>query len=214
MSTWISRLLATVLTLGLAGCVGGPAPERMAVADGRVVIAGPAGYCIDPSGSRDTASGSFVLLGSCASISGMAGAPHPQGQAILTAAVSAGASGAGIAGAETRLAHYFESAAGRAALSRSGRAGTVRILGHHGGHGAFFLHLRDRSAFPGRPDAPESWRVLFDLNGHIVTLSVMGLPDKPIVAARAEALLRAFMAEVRAASPKQGTTTAKAGAAG
>ncbi|WP_092164033.1 hypothetical protein [Allgaiera indica] len=189
---------AAVLLLLVAGCTSLPAPRSMPVARGSVVIEGPAGYCIDTKGSRDTTAGTFVLLGSCASISGVSTQPRPQAPAILTAAVSAGSSGAGIAGSEKRLARYFESRAGRAALSRSGKARTVTILGHYDGDGAFFLHLRDSSA---RPDPTVSWRVLFDLNGHIVTLSVVGLPGRPISARHSEALLRAFMAQVRAASP-------------
>jgi hypothetical protein len=194
---WTSKAAAALLLL-VAGCTGVSAPRSMSVAAGRVVIEGPAGYCIDTNGSRDTTAGTFVLLGSCDSISGVSTQPRPQAPAVLTAAVSAGTSGAGIAGSEKRLARYFESRAGRAALSRSGKARTVTILGHHDGDGAFFLHLSDSSA---RPDPTVSWRVLFDLNGHIVTLSVVGLPGRPISARHSEALLRAFIAQVRAASP-------------
>ncbi|WP_102223985.1 hypothetical protein [Acidimangrovimonas sediminis] len=195
-------LLAAAIVPLVAACTGLMAPQRMPVAGGSVVIAGPAGYCVDTTHSKDSAQGAFVLLGSCAALSNTASAPQPKAYAVLTAAVSAGASGAGISSDQKRLARYFESPQGRAALSRSGRASTVRILGHHDGNGAFFLHLRDSSAFPGRPDTPESWRVLFDLNGHIVTLSVVGLPNRAIGARRAETLLRAFMAQVRAESPK------------
>lgn len=190
-----------LLLAGLvAACTGLPAPRTMSVAGGTVVIAGPAGYCVDTHGSRDTAAGSFVLLGSCASISGSANAPQPVAPTVLTAAVSAGSSGAGIAGSERRLAQYFGSPAGRAALSRTGKASTVTILGHHDGNGAFFLHLRDRVPKAG---TIESWRVLFDLNGHIVTLSVVALPGRPMSNRHSEALLTAFMAQVRADSPHQ-----------
>lgn len=204
LRAWPLKSAAALLFL-VAGCTSQPAPRSMPVAGGSVVIEGPAGYCVDTRGSRDTAAGTFVLLGSCASISGVSTQPRPQAPAILTAAVSAGSSGAGIAGSEQRLARYFESPAGRAALSRSGKARTVTILGHHDGDGAFFLHLRDNSA---RPDPTLSWRVLFDLNGHIVTLSVVGLPGRPISARHSEALLRAFMAQVRAASPHRATRPA------
>ncbi|MFC2966935.1 hypothetical protein [Acidimangrovimonas pyrenivorans] len=214
MSTWISNTIRFATIRGAAGLalaallsacagIGGFVPHRMAVAEGSVIIAGPPGYCVDEKGSRDARRGAFVLLGSCASLSGSPYAPRPKVMAVLTAAVSGGRGGASIAGSEDRLAAYFTSSDGRAALSRSGRAATVKVLDHHAGDGAFFLHLRDSSAFPGRPDKPESWRVLFDLNGRIVTLTVVGLPDKPIIPAQAEALLRDFMARVRHASPKR-----------
>ena len=204
MSTWISKAAGIAIIAVLSGCLdlpGGFAARQMAVGGGSVVVAGPPGYCVDGQGSRDGARGAFVLLGSCASLTGSPYGARPKAMAVLTAAVSAGSGGASIAGSQTRLAAYFTSADGRAALSRSGKAGSVKILGHHGNDGAFFLHLRDSSSFPRRPDATETWRVLFDLNGRIVTLSVVGLPDKPIVATEAEVLLRDFMARVRRATP-------------
>lgn len=199
----IGRAAALCSVLALAGCLaipGAMAPDRVSVAGGSVVIAGPPGYCVDRMGSHDTARGAFVLLGSCAALDGTSDAPQPDIPAVLAAAVSAGTSGAGIAGNEKRLAAYFKSSAGRAALSRSGKASTVRILGYHGRDGAFFLHLRDTSAFRGRSDRPDSWRVLFDVNGHIVTLSVMGPPGKRFRSRDAEFVLRSFMARVRQAS--------------
>jgi hypothetical protein len=200
MVTWISRASALLILLALPGClVGtgfgpkGPAPESMTVAGGRVTVGGPAGYCIDPAASRPGASPAFVLLGSCAGISGQAGAPHPDSPAVLTATVSTRAlDGPGVAESLGVLAAFFKSDDGRAVLARDGQPESVTVYRTRNGAEALYLRLRDTSpgALPGTRQT--YWRGVFDLNGVLVTLSVIDLSDRPISEATALGLLQAF----------------------
>ncbi|MBI1216957.1 MAG: hypothetical protein GC186_00290 [Rhodobacteraceae bacterium] len=203
--------LATVLVL--VGCDGfpGSAPTSMATADGAVVVAGPPGFCIDPEASHAGDTGAFVLLGSCASISGALDGQHPDLRAVLTAAVSVGTSGGSIEGSEKQLGAFFRSPEGRRALSRSGKAETVKVLGITHSDGVLILHARDTSAFPGQAVSPDYWRALFDLNGHIVTLSVISVPQAPFTDASGLRALERFVGQVRAASPAPATTPAPLG---
>ncbi|MDE3028815.1 MAG: hypothetical protein KGH84_10490 [Paracoccaceae bacterium] len=215
MFIWISKArvlgaAAVIVSLALAGCDQMlNAPQTMSVADGAVVIAGPTGFCVDPDASHDNATGAFVLLGSCASIAQSAQAGHPTIRAVLTAAVSAGSHGATIASNEKKLASFFRAPQGRAALSRSGKASTVKVLSSGVRNGVFMIHARDVSAFPGQSVSPDYWRALFDLNGHIVTLSVIGVPQAPFTDRAALSTLQAFVQQTRAAS--QHATAAPAG---
>ena len=189
--------------LMLAGCDGlpGAAPASMATAGGAVVVAGPPGFCVDPEASHADDAGAFVLLGSCASISGVPDGQKPTLRAVLTAAVSAGATGGAIAGSETQLGAFFRSPEGRRALSRSGNPDTVKVLGITHTEGVLILHARDTSAFPGQSVSPDYWRALFDLNGHIVTLSVISVPQAPFTDASGLRALETFVGHVRGASP-------------
>lgn len=223
MSTWTSKArpfaVQAVLVSALAGCVlpgGAEAPLSVAVADGSVVVGGPRGFCIDPEGSRTGGPGAFVLLGSCASIAGLPFLPHPPVTAVLTATVSVGSEGGTIAGSEAELAAYFRSPEGRAALSRTNDADRVAVISAGVVDEVFVLHARAVPPKPGTPrsgpaEPPDTWRALIDLNGRIVTLSVLALPDKPIAEADGSALLGQFVARVRKLSPDRTAAVTKAG---
>ncbi len=215
MSIWTSKAAAACLAVVtvLTGCDALlNAPATMSVAGGDVVVAGPDGFCVDPVASHDgvPGRGAFVLLGSCQSISGAGGAARPPIRAILTAAVSAGRAGATVSGNENHMIAFFRSDTGRRALSRSGKASTVRVLSISAKGGVVFVHARDTSPFPGQAVSPDYWRAVFDLNGRIVTLSVIGVPQAPFTDRTALRTLAAFVANVRAESPSSGTAPATA----
>ena len=187
----------------LAGCDGlvGDGTHSLSVSDGKVVVAGPPGFCIDPEASHPEATAPFILLGSCAAITGQQTTDTPTSRAVLTAAVSAGAAGGTVAGSERELTGFFRSAEGRKALSRSANAQTVRVMGISHVDGVMVIHARDTSAFPGQAVAPDYWRALFDLNGHIVALSVIAVPQAPFTDTAGLRLLEQFVSAVRGASP-------------
>lgn len=221
MSAWKStRVLAGLCGLALlAGCMEGAgpqasasspgkafsrsAPTRMAVADGAVVVAGPDGYCIDKPASRRTGGGGFVLLASCTAVMRSAYAPRPQAPALLTASVTAEGLGTAVADQAERLTQFFKSAEGRAALARDGRAESVRILDSFARDGAFFIRASDSSAgiAPGLKD--DYWRAIFDVNGRMVSASVMGFQDRPISIEAGEHILRAFAHKIQSESATQ-----------
>lgn len=216
MSTWTSRaalalLAAAFLSACVAGGIGGSAPGSMAVLGGSVTVAGPRGFCVDSTASRDGREAAFVLLGSCASLSGSPLAPAPQVPAILTASVLAG--GAELVAETEPLAAFFRSPAGRAALSRSGEADTVEVLETVARNGAIFLRVRDTSASgpEGPPVEPEYWRAILALNGRLVTLSALGHKARPLSGGAKRAAIEAFLARMRAANPVR-TAAATAGA--
>ena len=183
MCTAIFRAAALLFAgFALAACEGGiavsrAAPERILVADDSVVVAGPPGYCIDRTASRETAGSAFVLLGSCASLSGGAEAPAPRVPGLLTVAVSGDV---GDGAPLDSLGPFFRSEPGRAVLSRTGDPDSVRILDIRPQDGALFIHARDTASGPLPQIADEYWRAFLDVNGRLVTVSVTGFDARPM----------------------------------
>ena len=176
-----------------------PAPSRMAVSGGAVVIGGPQGYCVDSGASRDGQDAAFVLLGSCASISGSFNALRPKKPGVLTASVASGQTDAEtFAASFPSMARFLGSPAGRAALSRDGRAQSVTILQIASAGGVMYIHAQDRADAPGQDVDPDYWRALMAVNGRIVTLSVLALRDMPLTPEAKRSLLEGFVARVRA----------------
>lgn len=237
MSTWISdparagRPVAAGLALfALAGCQGGgpgatagfgglafsrAAPQKVAVADDTVAIAGPRGFCVDRTATRDGDAGAFVLMASCAAITGRRNAPVPATDALLTASV-AGNPGPGGTPEDRALvlARFFSSDEGRAALARDGRADSVVVEQMFDRDGLFLLRARDRSAGLDAGLRDDYWRAIFDVNGRIVTASVVGFDARPISDAAGLAVLRDFAARIRAESATLVADAAPAAAAG
>ncbi len=208
MSTWISKAGRTLAAcLALTGCVpgaplgsGGTATRAMAVSGSSVVVTGPSGYCIDRGASRDRPDGAFVLFGTCAALSGSASAGQPARPALLTASVLPGAPEAGLAASFPAMATFFRSAPGRAALSRSGKAGTVELLQVASKGEVLYLRLRDSSAASGPAVEAEYWRAVLALRGRIVTLSAMSLRDRPLPPEEKRRALDELVARMRAAN--------------
>lgn len=202
MSTWISRAAAVSILVALPGCLVSPevtrrAPQKITVADRSVIVAGPPGYCIDTAATRDSTTGAFVLLGSCASIAGNPNARTPTAPALLTASISP-VSPALATASSIQLESFFRSASGRAALARDGRAGSVRILKIQQQGGALYIKARDISAKSDGGLVREYWRGIFDLGDRLVTVSVIGFADRPLSDLASLATLDAFAARIRA----------------
>lgn len=189
----VPLLAACVLPQGGAG--GGQTQSRSLLA-GRVTIAAPAGYCIEPASVLERGDTALLLAGRCAG----AGDRVP---AVLTASVGAAGSAQGIdiAGNGRGLAAFFRSAPGRAALSRRGRAADVRVEEALGIEGAFLLRLADRGAAQAAPVAAESWRAVLPLDGRLVSLTVTGKAGGPVLGRDAgKALIADFVAATRRAN--------------
>ena len=111
------------------------APGRPDRGDGdrnAIAITGPAGYCVDPTATRDTGDTGFVLLGNCAAIANSRRAAQPATPAVLTAAVSPLGRGP-LADSLDELDAFFRSDDGRRLISRSGEAATVTVSGYGAG---------------------------------------------------------------------------------
>ncbi len=173
-----------------------PPPETVAVAGRSVVIGGPQGYCVDEGASRLTGERPFVLLGSCASITGDRNASAPARLGVLTAVVSP-PGGPSFGETLSQLDAFFASDAGKSALARDGNAASVELFSTEVRNGAMVIHLSDTSANIVPGIATEYRRALFEVNGRLVTVSVMSFEDRPMDAAASAAALNAFIARVR-----------------
>ena len=179
------------------------APERVLVADDTVVVAGPPGYCIDPSASKMKGrDGAFVLLGSCASISQDAGKPSPSSPGILTVTVSRNATdSAALEASLEEFAAFFETEAGRATLSRTGQAQTVKVDDIRMEDRVLIIHATDTSPVIDGV-APDVWRALFGVNDRLLSASVSGFVAQPLSNEDGfnmlDALMRRILAENRA----------------
>lgn len=161
MSTWTSKACGLLL-LALAACVGGEGlagkPRSVPVLEGALQVGAPPGYCVAPSASRQNADTAVVLLGRCSDA--VKAVP-----AVITVSVGgSGTSRAILAGAPA-LAAYFTSPAGRAALSRDGRASSLRLIEARSVGDAFLMRLQDRVV-------GEYWRGVVGVKGRLVTISV------------------------------------------
>ncbi len=190
----------------LSGCLGTgggfalprSAPEQIRVANKEVLIAGPKGFCIDPTETRDEGDSAFVLLGSCAAIANSRSKPHPKVPAILTATVSRKSTNPPITDSMPALTDFFTTKAGRAALSRDGNADTVEVVKTLDRDGVFYIRARDSSSDTLAGAADEYWRALFDVNGRIVSASVFGLRERPIDSKKGFEVLQGFTNRLRA----------------
>ncbi|SPH16709.1 hypothetical protein DEA8626_00220 [Defluviimonas aquaemixtae] len=212
MFTWTSKLGAVLAALtALSACVpsemgmlSASASRAMAVSGGAVTVAGPTGYCVDKGPSRDSPTGAFVLLGTCAALTGSATTGQPTYPAILTATVLPGAPDGAFEEHLPAMAAFFRSDPGRAALSRSGRAEDVTLSQVLSRGDVLYLRLQDRSAVAGQPVESEYWRAILQVRGRIVTLSALGLQDRPVPTQEKRRVLEAFVARVLAANAAQG----------
>jgi len=192
--------LLACLSLLLAGCVTGvggfaAAPLRaQAVLAGAVTVAGPKGYCVEPTAVLEAADTALVLIGRC-----QGGAADRHAPAILSVAVGEVGSGLDVASSGAALARFFGSEPGRAALSRSGRAATVTVLETLAVGDVFVIRLNDTGPDP--TASPESWRAVLTLAGRLVTLTVTGTIEAPLDPEAGRALLDRFTQAMQAANP-------------
>lgn len=183
----------------------GPPPTRMGVARGAVIVAGPRGYCIDRAASTDRGGASaLVVMSGCRGLGGGLFGPRAAHPVVFTAAVSAGGRALPFEAAAADLATYFSSATGRGALSRAGRADTVRVLESMARDGAFFLYLSDAAPFDWGAVQPDYWRALLMVGGRTVTVSVLAPPAAPLSRDDGLALLDNFLAAMRQATQEAG----------
>jgi len=201
--------LAAVATLMLAAggfaqaAWAGPATRTKVNVSGQAVtIAAPAGFCVDTKSTTMTTAGAFVLMSDCSLLGGAKTGKPPIG-AALTASVSNG----GIAGegdSETGTLDDLEDFAatedGRAVLSRSGQAGSVRVLTTVKSGDVLYLLIEDRGKMPVAGIDRTFWRAFLDVNGRMVALSELGFEGAGMDRQQALNQLGALAAAIRAAN--------------
>jgi hypothetical protein len=209
MSTWISKIRrgagakapALALVAVLAGCVGAPnapAPRSVTVADGGLRLAAPRGFCVDQRSLRDAGAAAFVLFGNCAALSGNAEDARPDYPVVLSATVSTQTGAEGIERRFDQMRVFFRSPAGRAALSRAGKAETVEVLDIRTADDLLLIRLSDSAPMGDAPVSETYWRAFSGVGGRILSLSVLPLKNRPVSDAAQRSLLQQFAAHIRA----------------
>lgn len=215
MSTPISdplrRLGAIALLATLPGCVAGlggdgtgGAPAEAVVTSDLIVITGPPGYCVDESATRAENDTAFVLLGNCAAISESRRAAQPDFPVVLTAAISEASDGGSISESLDDLDTYFRSEAGLALLSRTQDAESVTVLETIVEPDQFLIHASDTSTGAMEGVAQDYWRIYFDLDSRIATLSAFALQGETVAREDSLSTLSSFAQAVRLANVETG----------
>lgn len=183
---------------GFLGALTGKAGQREAtVGSARVKIAGPEGFCIDPAYRKSSGDTTFLLLASCAAITGSNRAKAPVTPAVLLASVGE-PTGQPVTANLPELDGLLRSETGRGLLSRANDPSTVDVLDSFAMDETLFLRVRDTSPNDQPGLSQEYWRAITDVKGSGVTLSVSGSTATPISANEGLQTLRSFVAEVKA----------------
>ena len=198
MSTLISKLAIAAVVLGLAACDEGinvtrAAPERIKLPDG-LVVSGTPGWCIDTRTTRTNGDTSVVVLGSCAAIAGNALAPRPEVPGVVTVSVE---NRPGEVPPTSILQNFVASDAGRAALARDGSPESVDILDSRSVDDLLLILVEDRSIRRTAGAARDFWRALFGFDGRFVTISLVGMSDRPIESPAGFETLEAQVDQIR-----------------
>lgn len=192
MSTWTSKVPLAASCLLLAACVagGGTGTVRFATADAPdFAIAAPSGFCVANDSLSRLGASKFAAFTRCNGTG-----------AVLTATVGPPGSGVGLDLSGQALADYFTGTEGRAALSRAGRAATVRVHDVTGSSDAVLVRLTDTAPRPSEIGPGESWRAVLSISGRLVTLAVAPGRTDPLSPAAARTLIERFVAATRAAN--------------
>lgn len=153
----------------LTACVGGAGlggSSVKAVLQGAFTIAGPAGYCLDETASRESQNSGIFLMGRCDGRSAVT-------PALVTISVGQAGSAGVMSAGGAELAAFFTSPEGRATLSPSGNASKVRVVEAASAGDAFVMRLQEA----GRPSY---WRAVLGLRGRLVTISVKGATEEAL----------------------------------
>ncbi len=220
MSIWTSRrnraaLLGCALALTACGGAGpwtgedtSPAPTQVAVTTDRLVVAGPQGYCVDPTATRDRGETAFVMMGNCAAISNSRRAVQPEVNAVLTASVSEASDGRSLRESIPGLDQFFRSEQGLTLLSRDQDPATVTVIDSFHQGDVYFLHARDTGQGTVDGVGDEYWRAYMDVGPRIATLSVLGLEGQSLSDEASLQVLRGFVTAVDTANAPGAPQTA------
>lgn len=193
----------------LSGCANGVddgssmarAPAQVRVLSKSFTVAGPRGFCVDTGATRETEDNAFVVLGSCAVISGNPRDSKPKVPAVLTASISPAAVPLDAAALD-RMAAFFSSDTGRATLARTEGASAVSVIELKREGGMLLVHAEDGDT--SGDVMGDYWRGVFDQSGRLATITVSGFRETPIDDKTGARLARDFVAALRKANAPRG----------
>lgn len=145
-----------------------------------IAVQAPAGFCIDPTKTQETAAGAVVLMASCANL-GARAANGPYDIGLLTLTYVVGSHG----GPQALAARLDQTPA------RLGRGGAgVEVHRRRTTQVALYANLTDRAADGPTGTDPRHWKAAFDLGNRAAIASVYGPPGSALTKAAGEALIR------------------------
>jgi len=175
--------------------LGQPKLETVEVARGAVTIGGPKGYCVDKRSSRLRGDVAFVLLASCASVTGIPDTKFPAAPGLLTASVDRDP---GVFPKIGEFLDFFQTDAGRATLARDGRARSVEIVSIEANADSVMMRIKDTSPAVAEGLQPTYWRGLLIRNERLITVTVNGFEARPVPSEDGRTKLSAFLERIRA----------------
>ena len=195
----------TEVTTGIAdriASIGGPVDatgegiRTLALMDGSVRARGPEGYCIDQGASN--ARRGFAVMAGCALLSEDA-AVMPNLDGLITVQFG-DAETASITDNEEAFAAFLKSDAGRGVLSATGDLANVSEVSTVSDRAGVLARFEDTSGpnFPGT-SGPQ-WRGFLDIEGRLVTVSVLSFDRAALSRSEGERLLVVAMAELAEAN--------------
>jgi hypothetical protein len=182
------RAFASMGVAVLAACDPVGVAQPVAMLNGDLVVAPPAGYCADPVSSR--LRDGFAVIAPCVTL----GTEAPVPSILGVATVQAGAvSSAMVTGAEASLRDFLTGPQGASLLSKGNGGASISVVSSQAFDGRVTVHFRDSAEPPMDGLGQDEWRAFTDVNGRLVTVSVRGLADAPLSASRGASLLDRMM---------------------
>ena len=206
----MNRILLLLALPLLSACAFSPTEgimhERVVRAGGAdVVIAGPAGFCIDERLVDEAGAGAFVFLSDCASnpdTSGPTIARVPI-SAVLTASVSNNGlpgSEAGMVAALSDLKSFLETPFGQLTLSKSHNPNTLTVLSIERDNTAVYAFVEDLTQTTRTGESPRFWRAFTEVGGRLVAISATGYNASDPDQERVKRIIEAFVESLHAAN--------------
>lgn len=158
-------------------------PHEVTLYSGNVVVAGPAGYCIDKGSLRRRSSVSFVLLASCESLAGRPG--NPVQPAVMTVSVLPARPGA-----QQPDTTGLAASVAPAQVQRGFDGDGLSLVQVSSGGDAYL---------PGGD--PQYWRGAMLINSHLVGLAVYGPRGSKVGGRPGQTMIMALAETLRKRSP-------------
>ncbi|MEX0968818.1 MAG: hypothetical protein WD046_00080 [Paracoccaceae bacterium] len=205
MRTYSLVLICTLLAACFSPTRGIVTSSTVVAGGVPVVVAGPAGFCIDERTGEQNRAGAFVILSDCGQTeAGRATIADVPLSAVLVAAVSPsgllGARERGMGGALGDLEAFLRSPVGLPSLGKGRVPGAVSIIRSHRSADALYILVQDLAAPTGAGLSQRYWRAFTEVNGRLASLSANSMANADASEAQARALAEGFVAAMQAAN--------------
>lgn len=182
----IAPLLAGCMEAGGLNAPGGRVYQAVEVADGKVVIRGPSGYCLDGRSLRESSEDGFAVLARC-DILNSGNRQNAAALAMLTVTVTPYNSSQSLPSAREMAADMPQDA-----VAGTAQSGDIRLL-----------HLRTGGDQLIDTADPRHWRAVFLVNGELVSVAAYGPRDSQVADAGGRSLVTATARAMLRASPSE-----------